>query len=217
MGEKTMSRRWVLALALAAGLCVPAVLAAAAAETDPWETLADVRRSLVAAGRTGAEFVQVYVPAGFTSGERESGKLALALPDCLRWDYVAPYPKSFLLCGGVVHTWNPEDRTGRRYAIDRENEPGLDLLLLGVDDLKSRYRATSRPAEGGRIEIALSPKEKLAELADASFVVDPEQQRLVQVSYHDSEGNLTRFEIMAYRGLPRQGQFSPPSGIRWEE
>lgn len=212
------TRRNLLVLALGVILALPATVLVA--QPDPWETLEGVRSSLVAAGPTGAEFVQVYVPAGFTSGERETGKLALALPDCLRWDYVAPYPKSFLLCGGVVHTWNPEDRMGRRYSVDRKNEPGLDLLLLGVDDLKDRYRATSRLVEDGRVEIALSPKdprEKLAELADATFVVDPKQERLVQISYHDREGDLTRFEIKAYRGLPRQGQFSPPSGIRWEE
>lgn len=209
-----------LASTLAAGLLAVVALAAVpapAGAADPWSVLSGVRESLVAAGPTGAEFSQVYVPAGFTSGEKEAGKLALYLPDCLRWDYVDPYPKSFLLCGGVVHTWNPEDKTGRRYSVDRQNEPGLDLLLLGVDDLKNRYRATTKDAGGGRIEIALVPKEKLAELADASFVVDPGQQRLVQVAYHDREGNLTRFEIKAYRGLPRRGQFSPPPGIRWEE
>lgn len=209
--------KWIslpAALVTALLLFAPAV---DCAPSDPWAVLSGVRQSLVDAGPTGAEFVQVYVPAGFTSGEKETGRLALALPDCLRWDYTNPYPKSFLLCGGMVHTWNPEDKTGRRYAVDRQNEPGLDLLLLGVDDLKDRYRASSRPADGGRVEIALAPKEKLAELADASFVVDPDKQRLVQVSYHDREGNLTRFEIMAYRGLPRQGQFSPPPGIRWEE
>jgi hypothetical protein len=135
----------------------------------------------------------------------------------MRWDYRDPYPKSFLLCGGVAHSWNPEDKTGRRYRIDRRNEPGLDLLLLGLDDLKTRYRAAAKTVEGGRIEVSLTPKEKLAELTDAALTVDPAKQRLVAISYHDREGNLTRFEIKDYRDLPRRGQFSPPQGIRWEE
>ena len=203
--------------ALLAALVALAAVARADEAAEPWRELEKVRGELAHQSPLAAEFTQSYVPAGFESGDSESGRVALGLPDCLRWDYTNPYPKSFLLCGGMVHTWNPEDKTGRRYAVDRQNEPGLDLLLLGVDDLKDRYRASSRPADGGRVEIALAPKEKLAELADASFVVDPDKQRLVQVSYHDREGNLTRFEIMAYRGLPRQGQFSPPPGIRWEE
>ena len=206
----------LLVLLLACAL--PGVLPAPAraADPDPWTLLQGVRQSLVAAGPTEADFVQVYVPAGFNSGEREAGHLALALPDCLRWDYDEPYPKSFLLCGGSVHTWNPVDKTGRRYHVDRKAEPGLDLLLLGVDDLKIRYRAAVRTGDKG-IEVALTPKETVEALADATLVVDPDRQRLVAVSYHDREGNQTRFEIKTYRGLPRQGQFSPPTGIKWEE
>jgi len=211
----------VLAATLMLLAASPAAQAAAPSAPDPWAVLQGVRQSLVSAGPTGADFSQVYVPAGFTSGETETGALSLDLPDCLRWDYANPYPKSFLLCGGMVHFWNPEDKTGRSYPIDRHNEPGLDLLLLGVEDLKGRYRAGARMLDG-RIEVSLVPKEgrpaaKSEALADASFVVDPASQRLVEVSYHDRAGNLTRFQIKAYHGLPRSGQFSPPPGIRWEE
>jgi hypothetical protein len=206
-------------------LGTPAVLffiaGAAFAQTpaaDPWKVLQEVRQSLVDSGPTGATFTQTYIPAGFSSGDSEAGRLALALPDCLRWDYQDPYPKGFLLCGGVAHSWNPQDKTGRRYRVDRRNEPGLDLLLLGVDDLKNRYRATTRALDGGRVAVDLAPKgSKVEELTDASLTVDPAAQRLVEVSYHDREGNMTRFVIKDYKGLPRQGQFSPPAGIRWED
>jgi hypothetical protein len=184
---------------------------------DPWKVLQGVRQSLVDSGPTGATFTQTYIPAGFSSGDSEAGRLALALPDCLRWDYQDPYPKGFLLCGGVAHSWNPADKTGRRYRIDRKKEPGLDLLLLGVDDLKNRYRASSRALDGGHLAVDLAPKGQVEELTDASFTVDPASKRLVEVSYHDREGNLTRFIIKDYKGLPRQGQFSPPSGIHWED
>lgn len=201
---------------LALALLLPG--AVAAQEADPWTVLKNVRKSLVESGPTGASFVQTYIPAGFTSGEKESGRLALHLPDCLRWDYTDPYPKSFLLCGGVAHAWNEEDKTGRRYRVDRKNEPGLDLLLLGVDDLKERYRASAKAVDGGRVEVSLSPKEKkLAELTDAVLTVNPESQRVVAIAYHDREGNLTRFEINGYQELSRQGSFSPPAGVRWEE
>jgi outer membrane lipoprotein carrier protein len=211
-----------LALASPAGAQVAHAQNAQPGSPDPWAVLQGVRQSLVSAGPTGADFSQVYVPAGFTSGETETGGLSLNLPDCLRWDYQNPYPKSFLLCGGMVYYWNPEDKTGRRYAVNRQTEPGLDLLLLGIEDLKGRYRASGRLLPDGRVQVSLVPKEgrpaaRSESLADASFVVDPKSQRLVEVAYHDREGNLTRFAITTYHGLPRSGQFSPPSGIRWEE
>lgn len=215
MMPKPIHRRMLTIFVACAAFAASAALAQE--QPDPWSLLDGVRDSLVEAGPTGAKFTQTYVPAGFSSGEKESGRLALHLPDCLRWDYDEPYPKSFLLCGGVAHSWNPQDKSGRRYRVDRQNEPGLDLLLLGVADLKGRYQASSRAADGGRVEIALSPKGKVAELTDATFIIDPAARRIVQVSYHDREGNLTRFEIGGYQGLPRQGQFSPPGGISWED
>ncbi|HEV2855915.1 MAG TPA: outer membrane lipoprotein carrier protein LolA [Thermoanaerobaculia bacterium] len=210
-----MSRPHQIFLAL---LVLGAVAVAAQEAADPWTVLKTVRQSLVEAGPTGASFVQTFTAAGFSSGDQESGRIALQLPDCMRWDYTNPFPKSFLLCGGTVHAWNEGDQTGRRYRVDRKNEPGLDLLLLGVDELKSRYQATAKNADGGRIEIALLPKEKkLAELTDATLTVDPASKRVVAVSYHDREGNLTRFEITGYQDLSRQGSFSPPSNVRWVE
>jgi outer membrane lipoprotein-sorting protein len=193
-----------------------AALPALAQDADPWMTLKSVRQSLVDAGPTGASFVQTFTAAGFSAGDQESGRLALSLPDCMRWDYTNPFPKSFLLCGGTVHAWNEGDQTGHRYRVDRKNEPGLDLLLLGVDELKSRYQATARTVQDGKVEIALVPKKKdVATLTDATLTVDPGSHRVVAVGYHDREGNLTRFEITGYQDLSRQGQFSPPGTLRW--
>jgi len=207
-----MRRPSFLILAALALLPLPTV----AQDADPWTTLKNVRQSLVDAGPTGANFVQTFTAAGFSSGDQESGRLALSLPDCMRWDYTTPFPKSFLLCGGTVHAWNEGDQTGHRYRVDRKKEPGLDLLLLGVDELKSRYQATGKAAADGKVEIALIPKKKdIAELTDATLTVDPASRRVVAVAYHDREGNLTRFEITGYQDLARQGSFSPPGNLRW--
>ena len=209
-------RRTSLFLALA--LAALPVVAQTTQEADPWTTLKNVRQSLVDAGPTGADFTQTFTAAGFSSGDKESGKLALSLPDCMRWDYTNPFPKSFLLCGGTVHAWNEGDASGHRYRVDRKNEPGLDLMLLGVDELKSRYQATARTVTDGKVEIALLPKRKdVAALTDATLTVDPQSKRVVAVSYHDREGNLTRFEITGYQDLPRQGSFSPPANVKWVE
>jgi outer membrane lipoprotein-sorting protein len=190
---------------------------AAATAGDAWTTLDRVRDSLVASGATRADFVQTYVPAGFSSGEKESGELSLALPDCLRWDYREPYSKTFLLCGEVAHYWNDEDGAGRRYTVDRENEPGLDLLLLGVEELKARYRATQKKADGGRVAVELEPRRRLETVASATLLVDPQANRLVGLSYRDREGNFTRFDLRGYGPLARDGAFDPPREVRFQE
>ena len=207
-------QRTALPLALLAAALVPL---AAAGQGDPWASLDRVRDSLAAAGPSQASFTQTYVPAGFSSGETESGTLALSLPDCLRWDYRQPYSKTFLLCGEVAHYWNAEDRAGRRYTVDRENEPGLDLLLLGVEELKTRYRATQKRAENGRVAIDLVPRKRLEAVASATLTVDPSANRLVGLSYADREGNRTRFTLGDYRKLTGDTAFDPPRHVRFQE
>ena len=56
-----------------------------------------------------------------------------------------------------------------------------------------------------------------AELTDATLTVEPATKRVTGIAYHDREGNLTRFDIADYQDLPRQGRFTPPAGIKWEE
>lgn len=207
-------------VSLAGLLLLAAALPSAAEDGSAWEVLDVARKSLAASGAERAEFVQTYVPAGFSSGEEESGRIAFRLPDCLRWDYQEPYPKSFLVCGERVYSWNSRDRRGQTSAVDRENQPGLDLLLLPVEQLSERYDATAEPTGDGRVAVHLSPRAEMAgrtELTDATLVVDTAADRLVEVSYRDREGNRTTFRITGYRGLRDRAVFEPPKGIDWDQ
>jgi hypothetical protein len=142
--------------------------------------------------------------------------MALALPECLRWDYREPYAKTFLLCGEQAHYWNAEDEAGRRYRVDREEEPGLDLLMLSLDTLRGRYEATQESAGGGTVRVTLVPVDAAGIIAEASLLVE-DGRRLAGVTYRDREGNLTRFAIGPARPLESRAIFEPPSGIRWQE
>lgn len=186
--------------------------------TDPaaWAELQAVRDALAEASPLAVAFVQTYTPAGFSTGESESGTLALDLPECLRWDYAEPEPKSFLLCGDIAWQWNLEDGAGRRQLLADEDLFGLDLLRLGVEELREHYDARVLAREADRVTLRLDPLEPAAEIRDARLELDRQARRLLAISYHDAEDNLTRFEFGDYRGLEvAGGLFDPPAGIEW--
>lgn len=202
----------ILLLALV-GLAV----SARAAEPDPWTRIETLRRALAESGPLVARFTQTYVPTGFSAGESEGGTLYLALPDCLRWDYDEPYPKSFLLCGQDVYSWNRDETVGRRTRVDARDEAGLDLLLLSVSELRQRYQASAGTGAG---EIALSPLRGPARApAQAALLLDGSGRRLAGLSYRDREGNLTRFVLTDYRprAAAERDVFQPPPRISWQE
>lgn len=202
--------------ALAAPLLLLALSSAARAATDPWSSIETLRRALAESGAQAARFTQTYVPKGFSSGESESGTLFLALPDCLRWDYDEPYPKSFLLCGQDVYAWNRGETVGRRSRVNARQEAGLDLLLLSVEELRSRYEASA----GSAGEISLVPlKAPASAPAQASLVLDSTGKRLSGLAYRDREGNLTRFALSEYRprAAAEKDIFQPPTGVSWQD
>lgn len=204
-----------LALAAALSVAVTALPAAATAQEDPWQALASLRQGMEAAGTQTWDFQQTYVPAGFSSGERETGRVVVGLPRCLRWDYRDPYPKSFLLCGSELHTWNPGEPVGQVFTLDQA-QPGLDLLLLSVEVLRMRYDAALEQ-EGRTRRIVLTPRGAGTDLLrDAELVLAPGGKRLQRLAYRDAEGNRTRFDFSNPRAFRGRGAFTPPSEVRWE-
>ncbi|HSM13341.1 MAG TPA: outer membrane lipoprotein carrier protein LolA [Thermoanaerobaculia bacterium] len=209
-----LRRAALAAIALAA---VASALDAQPASIDPWSTLEQLRRALSDAGPLRGDFVQTYTPAGFASGETESGRIAASLPDCMRWDYLIPYRKSFLVCGSRAWSWVEGEPSGRRITIDARNETGLDLLLLRTGELDKRYRAqASRLADGGT-ELTLEPLDSSADLVVANLSLTPGGERISALDYRDREGNVTSFRFSNWMPLADAEGFAPPAEVEWTD
>ncbi len=189
----------------------------AAEAVSPWELLQSLRDDLQRSGPITGKFEQTYVPAGFEQGDTESGHLSIWLPDCLRWNYVEPQAKSFLLCRDEVYFWNEDESGGRHYRIEPEEEPGLDLLLVDVTRLKERYVAGSEKLADGTYEISLALPPGTQRAFSARIHLEPVSMRVVGMEYTDEEGNLTRFEISDYQALRHTALFQAPRDIEWTE
>jgi len=210
---------WALALlaciALAGVLGSPK-LSAAQSEVDPWSQLQALKDGLVG-DVVSADFVQTFLPAGFSSGDEETGVLHLSVPDCLRWDYNQPYPKTYLVCGQEAYTWNDGEPQGRRFVLESDSEPGLDFLRLRIENLENRYSAELQALDGVRLKIVFAPLDPDHSLVQASVVLDMEKHLLESLTYEDLEGNQTRFEIFNYRPISGPPPFDLPLDIDWLE
>jgi catechol 2,3-dioxygenase-like lactoylglutathione lyase family enzyme len=140
--------------------------------------------------------------------------VALDLPRCVRWDYDDPYPKSFLLCGEQLWSWNPGEPVGHLYDLD-QTQPGLDLLLLAVPELQKRYTAQAQAA-GGSTRVTLTPRAGAQNtLRDAAILLDGDR-RIRELSYRDAEGNRTTFRFSGRQDAGSRASFTPPDGVKWE-
>jgi outer membrane lipoprotein-sorting protein len=200
----------------AALLALASTAAPATAAESPWQAFDQLRVALQRTGPQTVRFTQTFLPAGFEQGETETGILAIALPDCLRWDYGEPFPKSFLLCKDTVYYWNPGETRGHRYPVENEEAPGLDFFLLTTDDLRLRYNATADQVDNG-LHVHLQPIRPTDDVVSLEVLLDAKAERVLRLAYEDAEGNTTRFELSDYRAGTEDGVFEPPTDIEWEE
>lgn len=203
-------------------LCIVAALALVAAPPagaadDPWAALEALRAALAADGPVEGAFRQSFVPAGFTTGDTESGSVALSLPDCLRWDYLEPDRKSFLVCGDRAWSWIEGEPRGQRFTIEADRELGLDLLLLPAAELATRYRATAHRLAQGELELVLEPLADDAALAVANLVLAADGRRPAALDWRDREGNVTSFRFDAWHPLADGDRFAPPLALEWSD
>ena len=206
---------------------VLAFAAAPALADSPWELLRDVRQGMLDAGPVTGTFEQTFIPAGFNSGDTESGNLSLWLPTCLRWNYLEPEEKHFLLCDDEVWSWNDLEPAGRHYVIDPAKERGLDLLLVDVDRLRERYIADSERLADGTFVLHLStptvakpesgPESSGSDSFSAEIHIDPVADRVRRLEYTDGEGNRTRFDIRGYQKLEHTALFMAPRDLEWTD
>lgn len=214
------ARRPRLVIAAIAGVLAlppPGLASAPSDDADPWQLLARLRRELATGSPLAGDFVQTFTPAGFTTGETESGHVSLSMPDCLRWDYLEPYRKSYLVCGSRAWSWVEAEPRGQRITIDPDEEMGLDLLLLPAEELAARYRARVEAGTDGEIELALEPIDPESPLVAANLTVAAGGDRPAALDYRDREGNVTGFRFSNWRRLEDGEGFAPPTGVEWTE
>jgi outer membrane lipoprotein carrier protein len=185
------------------------------AQDDPWASLRAARQSLSENSPLEARFTQTFTPAGFSTGESESGSLYLALPDCLRWDYEEPYPRSYLLCGDTIWAWSPDEEVGDRIDGVSRDEAGLDFLLLSVDKLSERYSVATSDVEDESLRLDLDPLSDEAPFRQATLRLAGSTRYPLEISYRDAEGNRTLFELSNFRPSSDEQRFTPPSDIEW--
>jgi len=196
----------------------------AAADDDAWQLLATARAEFELGGWS-ADFVQTYLPAGFSSGESESGVVSLRLPHALRWDYALPYAKAFLVLRDTAYAWNPGEAAGRRVLLEAAEREHLSLLELDVEALRERYAAefvdgqdagSQRDGtENKVVRIELVPFNETSEVRRADLALDRASLRLLALSYSDPEGNTTEFALSGHRTADDDALYEPPAGLEW--
>jgi outer membrane lipoprotein-sorting protein len=186
---------------------VLALLTAAAVLAVGQPSLTDLMARLATAPAWRADFEQHYVPAGFDEGTTDHGRVVVAPPGRLRFDYAGAGARIFAVDGSIARMVDAKADTCDAIALDRQTVAGLPLAVL-LDPVRARD-AFSATVEGNAL--VLMPHSPSPDVAQIRIVVGgdglPEAFTIV-----DDVGNRNEFVFIAWRGAkeaPAEASFQP--------
>lgn len=186
-----------IASILAAGLLAAASLAHAGAR----DALERFTRGLQ--GLDG-QFTQQVFDAKGRQKETNSGRVAMAAPNRLRWEYIKPYPQLVLADGKTVWVYEPDLNQVSKRAQDIEQASSPLALLLTPARLERDFVVREAGNSDGVDWLEITPRR--ADAAFKSARLGFAQGQLARLDYTDA---LDQRTVIAFSGWTRNPAFAP--------
>jgi outer membrane lipoprotein carrier protein len=141
-----------------------------------------------------ADFEQSYRYAAMERTQKSSGTVEVKKPGFMRWDYVKPNPKLFVLDGKALYTYDPDDNSVMvKKDFSSDALPMAVTFLWGKGKLSDEFDLSKveRP-DYGPVVLQLMPRKPQPGVTRLFFVVDSETGTVTTSVIFDSEGNENR-------------------------
>ena len=202
----------LLVLILSAGAATPAkthaapiVVAQAAAPTAD-EVVANVQKFYASIKQVTAKFRQEVTNVTFGQTTTNDGKVFIAKPGKMRWDY---YPKrkdaklavkkSFISNGSYLYVVEHENKQVIKKNLANDLMPVAVSFLYGKGDLTADFTGTldtsGKYGDKPDLVLTLTPKKPSAQYKSLILVVDSGNSRVKQSIVIDSAGNVNHFRF----------------------
>lgn len=86
-----------------------------------------------------AEFKQEYTYKAFKRTQISSGTVTFKKPALMRWEYLKPSPKTFVLAGDRVFAYDPDAKLITRAALSTNQLSASVTFLFGVGKLENEF------------------------------------------------------------------------------
>lgn len=222
--KKGFSPSFVLyALAAAIIFMVPWMTRAEAVEMLPLEQLILKMQEIYDETQDlKAKFVQELTIQSIKKTEREEGTVYFKNPKRMYWEYSRPKSKKLVINPKKAWLYVPEDRVV--YVQDAEVMYKSKLIirfLSGIgklqEDFQIRYATPEATDKEGNYLLVLIPKQTDLGVDRLHLTVDRSNFHIVQCSFSDAYGNLTRIRFLNIKTNNQLSEslfhFKPPRGV----
>lgn len=165
-------------------------------------------------------FTQRYTYTLLRRTEESKGEVKFKKPGLMRWDYLQPKKKSFVVDGKSLWLHSQEDNTAFVNACFKNDGLTASVAFLwGQGKIREQFDVAWFEGTFGEKtdhHLALTPKQNNSIFAKLIIVVDPKSSRVKQSIVVDPSGNVNQFiysNLRFNKALPDDAfSFTPPSG-----
>lgn len=155
-----------------------------------------------------ADFRQVYLYKSFGRTVTSTGAVAFKKPAQMRWDYLTPSKRSFVLSGERVYAWDPAAETLTRAALPTSELSSSVTFLWGKGRLLDEFnilRAPCMDCQG--VLLVLTPKKSETRFRELRLELDPKTAQVrksVVVDPDGSENTIVFLNLKTNTGLGKE-------------
>jgi outer membrane lipoprotein carrier protein len=155
-----------------------------------------------------AAFRQDYAYKSFGRTATSTGTVAFKKPGQMRWDYLKPSKRSFVLSGDRIYAWDPEAQTLTRAEVKTSELSTSVTFLWGKGRLSDEFTIVRMPcAECQGILLALTPKKAESRFRELRLELDPKTaqvRKTVVVDPDGSENAIVFSDLKTNTGLGKE-------------
>ncbi len=166
-----------------------------------------------------AEFRQEYLYKSFNRTVVSTGTVAFQKPAKMRWEYLTPSKRSFVLSGDRIYTLDPEAQTLTKAALPTSELSASVTFLWGKGKLGDEFdisRTECKECLGTLL--TLVPKKPDARFREVQLDIDPRSaqvRRSIVIDTDGSRNTITFSNLRTNVALPKDTfQLTPPPGTQ---
>jgi outer membrane lipoprotein carrier protein len=166
-----------------------------------------------------ADFRQEYVYKTFNRTVVSTGTVAFQKPAKMRWEYLTPSKRSFVLSGELIYALDPEAQTLTKAALPTSQLSASVTFLWGKGKLSDEFvisRTECKECVGTLL--TLVPKKPDARFREVQLDIDPKTaqvRRSIVIDPDGSRNTITFSSLKTNVGLPKETfQLTPPPGTQ---
>jgi outer membrane lipoprotein carrier protein len=148
-----------------------------------------------------ADFVQIATLNSINRHQTSAGRLFIAKPASIRWEYTQPDAQTILYDGTLLRIYTPKRHQVLQTPINEQDRHNVALLFLaGIGKIRETFDIKQLSStESDKPILHLLPRSNHARFKELHITINIETFLVEKITIHDTIGNVTNIHLYSLK------------------